>query len=365
MRKASVIFVFFLICRPALNLFAAQSPVLLFLSRQDQADTLGYNIVNELPALVYKEIIDGRVPLWDSQNKDVQITPSSLKSLEASSGDNFSQAKQLFIYELWDLDKKKGELQTVGFYFSSRTNKGEDISYGFVDYDPLDSLFRSTKIPVNSNGNCDLTFYDVLHGKYYFYNVVQIGEKKITNIKEALALKDEVTQFISQRISPPDHDVKELSYVIQYSDNPPDVAMSRSNQFIQSLQLFLNENQEVFYNLGGDKILDFRQANKIKVTSVEVVEKWRKVEDRIESELISLQIYVASQPMDLLKSGDIHFLDLLVDFKSVTDFLREKEFYFRIAKINSQEIALGKSPVYLKGLRTWKWNQLTEFVRYE
>jgi len=365
MRKASVIILFFLTCQPAFNLFAAQSPVLLFLSRQDQADTLGYNIVNELPALVYKEIIEGRIPLWDSQNKDVQIVPSSLKSLETSSGDNFSQAKQLFIYELWDLDKKNGDLRTVGFYFSSRTNKGEDISYGFVDYDPLDSLFRATKIPVNSNGNCDLTYYDVLHSKYYFYNVVQVGEKKITNIKEALALKDEVTQFISQRIKPPDNDIKELSYVILHSDNPPDAAMSKSNQFIQSLQLFLNENQEVFYNLGGDRILDFRQANKIKVTSVEVAEKWRKVEDRIESELISLQIYAASQPMNLLKKEDLHFLDLFVDFKSIADFLNEKEFYFRIAKINSQEIALGKSVVFLKGLRTWKWNQLTEFVRYE
>lgn len=364
MRKRYLV-IFFLFYYSLGNLFAAQSPVLLFLSRQDQVDTLGYNIVNELPALVYKEIISGRVALWDSPNKTVQIVPSSLISLESSGGDNFSQAKQLFIYELWDLDKKKGDLQTVGFYFSSRTQRGEEISYGFVDYDPLDSLFRATKIPVNSNGNCDLTYYDVLHSKYYFYNVVQVAEKKITNIKEALALKEEVTQFISQRITPPNHDVKELSYVIQYADNPPDLAMSKSNQFIQSLQLFLNENQEVFYNLGGDKFHDFRQLNNIKVTSVEVFEKWRKENDRIESEFISMQIYVSSHPMNLIEGSDIQLLDLMVDFKSISDFLREKEFYFRITKINNEEIQLGKSVAFLKGLRTWKWNQLTEFVRYE
>ncbi len=105
--------------------------------------------------------------------------------------------------------------------------------------------------------------------------------------------------------------------------------------------------------------------NNLKVTSVEVFEKWRKVEDRIEYELISMQIYVGSHPMSMILKSDIHLLDILVDFKSVSDFLNEKEFYYRITKINNQEVQLGKSVAFLKGLKTWKWNQLTEFVRYE
>ena len=107
MRKASVIILFFLTCQPAFNLFAAQSPVLLFLSRQDQADTLGYNIVNELPALVSREVIEGRIPVWDSQSKDLLIVLSFFKIVYTSIVDKFMQAKKWLVYALWSRSKKK------------------------------------------------------------------------------------------------------------------------------------------------------------------------------------------------------------------------------------------------------------------
>ncbi len=359
----SVLFLHLII--PGMATLAVQSPVLLFLSKQDQVDTLGYNIVNELPMLVYNEIMSGRVPLWDSPEKTIQIKPSSLKRLEVSSGDDFIRARQLFIYELWDLDKRKGDLKTVGFYFSSRTTKGEDVSYGFVEYEPLDSLFRVSYIPSNANGNCNISFYEVLKSKYYFFNVVQVGEKKITNIKEALALKDEVKLIVNQRTVPPDYDCKMVEYQIEHNEKDSSETAAKSERLLKSLQLFLNENIEVFYNLGGDKILNFIQAQTVTVSSVEIHENWRKILDRTETELISFRIYAEKEALDILPRADIHEFDLLVDFMTLPDFLNEKEFYFRITKINNQEIVDAQSAAYLKGLKTWKWNQLTEFVRYE
>lgn len=365
MKKSLSLLVYFLIWSSDFISLASQSPVLLFLSRQDQVDTLGYNIVNELPVLVYKEIMSGRVPLWDSPNKDIQIKPSSLKRLEETSGDDFIHARQLFIYELWDLDKKKGDLKTIGFYFSSRTLKGEEISYGFVEYDPLDSLFRASFIPSNSNGNCNLTFYEVLKSKYYAYNVVQVADKQITNVKEAYSLKEEVTQFVTERTVPPDPDYKEVTYVIEPTLRDTNQETQKSTLFIQSLQLFLNENREVFYNLGGDRIRNFIQPQKLTITSVEVLERWRKKVDRIEYTPVSLRIFSDNQALDSLSFSEIHVLDLLIDFKSVSDFINEKEFYYRIVKINDQPIIEKESAAYLKGLKSWKWNQISEFVRYE
>ncbi len=359
-----LLYVFFLTSLlTAVDCTAMESPVLLFLSRQDQADTLGYNIVNELPVIVYKEIMAGRVALWDSPNKEIQIQPSSLKRLETSSGDEFIHARQLFIYELWDLDKKKGALKTVGFYFSSRTTQGEEVSYGFVEYAPLESLFSATSIPSNSNGNCDLTFYEALKNKYYFYNVVQVGDKKIKSIKEALSLKEEVKLFVNQRTVAQNHDCKDVFYRIEPGNSSD--AEAKSFQFLQSVQKFFNENREVFYNLGGNRIRNFVQPQQVIITGVEVHERWRKAGDNIESELLSIQVYAENQALDVLPADQLHLFDLLVDFKSVSDFLNEKEFYFRITKINNQEILESQSAAFLKGLNSWKWNQLTEFVRYE
>ncbi|MBP6334063.1 MAG: hypothetical protein KA444_01225 [Bacteroidia bacterium] len=365
MRKEILFVLLFISQLRPLVLISAPSPVLLFLSRQDQVDTVGYNLVNELPVLVYREIMSGRVPLWDSPEKSIQIKPTSLKRLEESSGDEFIHAKQLFIYELWDLDKKKGDLQTVGFFFSSRTPRGEEVSYGFVEYVLMDSLLRSTLIPLNSNGNCDLTFHEVLKSKYYFYNIVQIGEKKITNIKEAIALKEDVKGFVNQHTIPVVHDCKYIRYSIEPNDSIQEESRLKSNLFIQSLQLYLNENREVFYNLGGDRIRNFIQPYKITITRIEVEEKWRKVQDAILYELLSIKVFAENQPLDIISLTDIHVLDFITDFKAVQDFLMEKEFYFRIVKVNNQEIVEAQSEAYLKGLHTWKWNQLSEFVRYE
>lgn len=350
---------------PVREIIAAQSPVLLFLSKQDQADTLGYNIVNELAPLVYQEIMSGRAPLWDSPEKSVQIQPSSLKSIEESIGDKFIHAKQLFIYELWDLDKKKGELETIGFYFSTRTIRGEEVSFGFVEYPVLENVLRNSVIPSNANGNNELTFYEVLKSKYYFFNVVQVAERKITNIKEALALKEEVKLFVDERTVKPPFDSKEITYKIISDIKDSTEQAIKSNRFIQSLQIYLNANKEIFYNLGGDRIYKFTQSKNISITSVEILEHWRKVGDQVETELIAIKIFAEKEPLNTISRADMHFVDFIVDFKSVSDFLNEKEFYFRIIKINNQEIVEAESEAFLKGLRSWKWNQLTEFVRYE
>lgn len=358
------IILFILILYRATSL-AAPTPVLLFLSERDQADSLGYNIVKELPPLVYNEIMSGRLSLWDSPKKEVQIKPSTLRKLEESSGMEFSKAAQLFIYEMWDIARKDGELNTIGFYFSNRTANGEEISYGYVDADPLDHLFRHTPIPTNANGNCYTSFESILTNKYYFYNIVQYGEKQISNLKEAIELKEEVRKFLDIKTNPPVFDCKVLWYTIDGLGKEENPGTKASQSFLAALQSFLNENREVFYNLGGDKIRNFMQPGKILVNRMEVRERWKKQDNQIVYEFEMARIYVDDKPLDSLSATDFKKLDFLVDFKSPADFLNEKEFYFRIFKINSQEIDSAKSDAFLNGLKTWKWNVLTEFAKYE
>ena len=347
------------------RLLGVQTPVLIFLSARDQADSLGYNLVNELPPLVYNEIMSGRVSLWDSPKKEVQIKASTLRKLEESSGLEFSKTTQLFIYELWDIDKKDGNLETVGFYFSGRSQSGEEISYGYVDYEPLVELLRHSPIPTNSNGNCFTSFESILVNKYYAYNIVQYGEKQINNLKEALILKEEVKSIVSSKTNAPDFDCKLVSYMVDSTNSLETPGSNHSLAFINSLQVFLNENREVFYNLGGDKIRNFMQPGKILVTKVEVKERWKKQQSQILSELEYVRIYVDGKALDSLSAREFGKLDFIVDFKSPIDFLNEKEFYFRIFKINSEEININKSNAFLKGLRTWKWNVLSEFAKYD
>lgn len=156
------------------------------------------------------------------------------------------------------------------FYFSNRTANGEEISYGYVDADPLDHLFRHTPIPTNANGNCYTSFESILTNKYYFYNIVQYGEKQISNLKEAIELKEEVRKFLDIKTNPPVFDCKVLWYTIDGLGKEENPGTKASQSFLAALQSFLNENREVFYNLGGDKIRNFMQPGKILVNRMEV-----------------------------------------------------------------------------------------------
>src|SRR6187551_1964678 len=82
-------------------------PVMLFLSAKDQPDTLGYNLVTELPAMLYEALVDGRIPLWDSPEKQIQILPKSLKAIEESNDLSFAASTRLFILEKWTVERKK------------------------------------------------------------------------------------------------------------------------------------------------------------------------------------------------------------------------------------------------------------------
>ena len=53
-------------------------PVMLMIKSSEQSDTSGCNFVEELTELIYNEIINKRVILWDSRSKEIALTPATL-----------------------------------------------------------------------------------------------------------------------------------------------------------------------------------------------------------------------------------------------------------------------------------------------
>src|SRR5690349_12888493 len=85
---------------------AEEIPVLLFLNTYDQADSLGFNIVQSLPEFVYDQLLSGKVTLWDSPKKEDRIEPKTLMQIEKYAETSFRVTNQLFIYENWTRDRK-------------------------------------------------------------------------------------------------------------------------------------------------------------------------------------------------------------------------------------------------------------------
>ena len=106
---------------------ADEIPVLLMLKRSEQIDTSGCNFVEQVTALIYKEIIENKVKLWDSPAKEIQITGATLKEIERNSNTSFVNQETVFMYETWDNVKKEILTKTIGFSFLHKNENEEEV----------------------------------------------------------------------------------------------------------------------------------------------------------------------------------------------------------------------------------------------
>jgi hypothetical protein len=360
--KVKILFLFFLF---PLFLQAEEIPVLLFVSTYDQDDSLGFNLVQSLPEFVYERIIEGKVTLWDSPKKEDRIEPKTLIQIEKAEQTSFKVTSQLFIYEKWNKERKRLNIQTVGFYFSSKKDDGGEVAYGFVDYADLDSAFQFTLLPSNADGNCSMTYDEALKQKLYNYNIVQYGGKRMESVEEAIRVKNEITPLLPKKKWNEKDDCKFVKYLIEDSSATQDPSMMASRKFLIAFSKYLTETPELFLNIGGDKLTNDPSKFRITVNKVEMDEYWIMKDGAVDYSIYSMVIYVNNTPLSALSLEEIQQLDFLIGFSSVNDFLKEKEFYFRILKINSQEIPADKSSAYLNGIRELRWSHLIEWAKYQ
>ena len=94
-------------------------------------------------------------------------------------------------------------------------------------------------------------------------------------------------------------------------------------------------------------------------------EYWIKSGNNISYSIYGMKIFVNNVALNVLSVDEIQRMDFLINFRPVNDFLKEKEFYFRILKINNQDIPPEKSSAYLNGITELRWGHLIEWARYQ
>src|SRR5688572_9755318 len=346
------------------TVMADQIPVLLMLRRSEQSDTSGCNFVEQLTELVYKEITENRVKLWDSPQKEIQITGTTLKEIEKNASVKFIQQENIFMYETWENNKKELTSSTLGFSFVHRSSSEEEVTFGFVDYKDLNEVFLKTRINSNASGNYSSTFTNYVLSKNFNYNIVQFGGMSIKSIAESDDLKKTFIRNLHFNQSligyyPPD---KFVSYIIDTYTEGTDEHAQNSMKFIKAIEEYFLNNQEVFFNMGGDLITSHLQKNKIKVTRVEVNEIWRKINNELDFEPKSMTIYVNDSALNEMSPRAMAEMEIKFKDIPIVDFLKSKNFNLIITRINSQVIKRKDAYLYYKGLMSAEWNKVIEYV---
>lgn len=348
----------------AIGTSAQEVPVLLMLKSSEQVDTSGCNFVQQVASLVYDEIMANRIKIWDSQRKDIQLTSSTIRSIEKSSGVSFKDQETVFFYEIWNNTRKEITTRTIGISFVQKSNTSEEVSFGYVDYSDLNELFMKTRVNTNASGLYSATFTTYMLSKYFAYNIVQFGGKPIRSSGESEDIRKAFLgdlRFNETLLGfyPPD---KFVSYIIDDLTQGTDDKIANSKLLIKKVHEYLLQNQEVFFNMGGDRIVSHIQKNRFKVTRIEVNEIWRKVEGNITYDPRSVVIYVNDSALNELNSRTLSGFEVTINDQSLVEFLKKKQFNLIINKINSQNIPKKDSYLYYRALQVAEWNKVIRHV---
>lgn len=343
----------------------AQIPVILRVTAAEQADSIGCNIVRELCRITYNAILSGKVKLWNSSNKEFSIIAKSLLEIDASSNTQFVNQEVIFIYEMWTNTNKELKSTTTGFLFSNRNAKGEDVEYGFVEYADLQEFLLRERVETNANGNFNANLAGFLNAKNYNYQFLQFAGKVINNINDSKSIRDEYIgklRFNVNAFSMNEVPQKLVVWTLDRSAETNSEKVTKGNELLTAIGDYLKNNQEVFFNLGGDKVFNYTQKAKLKVNKIEVSELWKRVGEELLFDPLGLIIYINDSPLNEIPYKDLIKLEVMINNKLLIDNIREKNFNFIIRKINQQEIARSQSYLYQKALLQSPWNKVSYFV---
>jgi hypothetical protein len=338
-------------------------PVLIHLSRAEQEDTNGFNLVEHLPSLIYKNIQDGKLKLWDSPKKQIVISPAALKDIEESNNVSFAHTQNLFINELWTSSRRRTEFVIVGLSFLSESPKGK-ISFGYIDLPEAIGLLGKELIPTNVNGPAVLSYIEALYSRRYVFNVLQFGTKDFS-VNPSASFDVKKDAFYSKKKVQGLYKIPQTKMVTYVIEKNIGEINDPGTDCMRSIEKYLNDNKEVLFNLGADKYFDYHRKNlEVTVTRIEVTEVWEKKGNQIVYKPRSLRIFVNNKPLNSITFEEIAKWQLLINFKTMEDILMEKGFQFSLYKINRDLIAYTESGLYLKALKEYKWTQVSNYVKY-
>lgn len=340
----------------------AQIPVILRVTRADQSDTLGCNFVNELTRVTYDAIVNGKARLWNSPGKEIQILGSSLQEIERSSGTLFTDQEVVFIYEYWS--NQNGELKstTTGFLFANKTRIGEDVEYGYVEFLDLQEYFMRERVMTNANGNFNANLASYIQSKNYNYHFLQFAGKVIDNVTDSKKIRDEyigMLKFNQSAFSRNEVPQKMVTWTLDISTDTGKEKLVNGNIFLSTIEKFLRSNEEVFFNLGGDQILNHIQKGKWKVSRIEVHELWKKINGEVMYDPTEIIIYINDKPLSPIPYRDMMKYDIKVADLHWLDVIRVKNFVYVIRSINTQEIPRSEAYAYQKALMEAEWNKVS------
>lgn len=333
-----------------------KTPVLIHLSALKQHDSIGFNMVRSMQELIYPKILTGDLALWEGSDKKKIVGSQNFRALERNALLPFVSGNDLFIHEYWEIFNKSFSFDIQGFSFTGTTKAGKKINYGFVDIQDITNLLKSTKLPSNASGSAELSYWNALQSKQYYFHLVQFGNNNFkTNPRSSLQLQYQAMQDPSInrelfKIPPIKH--------IKYKVLAPDINSNIENKNVYGIFTeTVNKNKQTILNNTESDHFQTIRFLPWEIDQISILEKWTKYKNIPFQELVAIELLI-DKHLITLSSKQLEELGIAINLQSLEEYLSEKRFTFLLVEINTQEITPQQSETYYKTLLTNPWNKI-------
>tara|TARA_B110000967_G_scaffold48086_2_gene48803 strand:+ start:4926 stop:6020 length:1095 start_codon:yes stop_codon:yes gene_type:complete len=331
--------------------------VLLHLNTTKQSDSIGFNLVQSIPELLYPRLLTGDLALWENSQKRLIVGSKQLQLLEKKAMMPFVRSNDLFIHEYWNLSQKNFDFIVQGFTFTGKNKNGQTLTYGYVDAVDIINLMKSEYIPTNANGPGLVTYWDALHTKDFNFNLVQFGSNNFKTNPQ-LSFKLQYQAIKDPKVFRKFH-TSENTKTITYRALSPLINSNSENKSLYSaIEKAVNNNKQAILNAGGDNHFSHIIFAPWKVEQITVKEKWSKYKNIHFQELISVELFIDKHAITLTKK-QLEEINTTINLQGLEEYLSEKRFSFMLEEINNQEIQPQQSEKYYQALLTKNWNKIT------
>ncbi|MBK8845239.1 MAG: hypothetical protein IPO27_01275 [Bacteroidetes bacterium] len=340
-------------------------PVLIRASSNASKDIDDGDFVKLFNEVVYNEIINNRIVLWDSHSKDIYLMGSTLQDIERNSKTSFKDQKFVYIFENWKRSTREIQATTIGFMFTNKTAAGEDVSYGYIEYKDISSVLQKIKLGVAADGNHNQTLALLLNTKKFNFDILQFAGQPVKSSIDSEKIKQEyignlgfnTTLFASSEPQ------KMVSYFIERSVKLDDELAQNGDLFLDALEIYLLNHLDKIAELGNIDIANL-SAPDIKVNRCEVREIWRKgAGSKIIFAPMELIIHINETPLNPINEQRIASYKIEFQGTDLFTFLKGKKFNYIVSSINGQKISRSQAFFYQRALFEANWSNLTGFVK--
>jgi hypothetical protein len=347
-----------------------EKKVILLVNKFTQhEDTLGFNIVTNFCKLSFEKLQEGKINLYTSPKMENIIDFQNIISIEKTTNKKIIDAENLFIYETWNKKGKSCSFKIKGFVLSTLDDKGNEVTFGYIDFSEIADYLRIFQLNLNVNGSSDNNLYKAFMNKTYNFDLIFFDDmptispvSKNTNKEYQKSVKLKNKYFGPKIKNLNKLELKEQKLITYYISSLD--YQIETEEIIESIENYFALHKRELLLFGGSSLFYYFREHKTFLTGCIIEETWTKKGNDFYKETVSIQPFLSNNVFkNKIPEDALDTMSISIGTSLIQDALIYYDLTDYIIKINQNEIISNEREIYLEAIHNSSWNKISAYIR--